>query len=57
MNASKKGGETMNILSKTGNREIPFSRRFTLREIWTYLDTKYPENTRTNSKGSMKRSV
>jgi hypothetical protein len=57
MNASKKGGETMNILSKEENREIPFSRRFTLREIWGYLDKKYPENSRTVLKGSMKKNV
>jgi hypothetical protein len=47
---SKKGGETMNILSKTENREIPFSRRFTLKEIWVYLDKKYPENAKLSKK-------
>lgn len=31
----------MNELSKQENSTIPFSRRYTLREIWIYLNQKY----------------
>ena len=38
---SRKEVKTMNELSSDNNREIPFSRRYTLREIWEYLHVKY----------------
>jgi hypothetical protein len=54
---SKKGGETMYKLSKKGNGEQSFSRRFTLKEIWGYLDKKYPENSKQYQRVSMKKGV
>lgn len=57
MNASKKGGETMNKLSQEENRETSFSRRFTLKEIWSNLDKKYSKDSQMKSKESSKKSV
>ncbi len=34
----------MKELSEQENSKIPFSRRYTLREIWTYLNDKYSES-------------
>lgn len=33
----------MNTIQEKVTGDVPFSRRYTLHEIWKYLDEKYPE--------------
>jgi len=47
----------MKELSQGAKCEIPFSRRFTLHQIWAQLDKKYPAAQNSMMKRENKKSV